>query len=106
MKSAKSEKRGEKVKRRDAVPGGHGGTSEQADAASGPVPKHPGPGPPPSIIFPPHLVWSCSKAPRSRTRSTSLHQISSPFGLVLRLGPTLIFEKMPFLPISGCLLAQ
>ena len=27
----------------DVVPGGYGGTSEQADAASGPVPKHPGP---------------------------------------------------------------
>ena len=35
--------------RRDVVPGGHGGTSEQADAASGPVPKHPGP--PPSYFF-------------------------------------------------------
>ena len=41
MKSAK--KRGEKVKNQDVVPGGHGGTSEQVDAASGPVPKHPGP---------------------------------------------------------------
>ena len=31
------------------MPGGHGRTSEQADAASGPVPKHPGP--PPSYFF-------------------------------------------------------
>ena len=31
------------------MPGGYGRTSEQADAASGPVPKHPGP--PPSYLF-------------------------------------------------------
>merc|ERR1712130_126907 len=45
VKSAKSGSlgKGEKVKlSRDVVPGGHGGTSEQVDAASGPVPKHPG----------------------------------------------------------------
>ena len=68
VKSAKSdfEEKGEKVKRRDAVPGGHGGTSEQADAASGPVPKHPGPDPP-------------------------LHHISSSFGLVLLPGPSYFF---------------
>ena len=62
VKSAKSdfEEKGEKVKRRDAVPGGHGGTSEQADAASGPVPKHPGPDP--SLIF--LFIWF-GPAPRS-----------------------------------------
>ena len=59
VKSAKSGnlRKGEKVKlSRDVVPGGHGGTSEQVDAASGPVPKHPGP--PTSIILPPfYLIW-------------------------------------------------
>ena len=32
-----------RVKSENVVPSGYGGASEQADAASGPVPKHPGP---------------------------------------------------------------
>ena len=36
-------RRAKRVKSENVVPGGYGGASEQADAASGPVPKHPGP---------------------------------------------------------------